>query len=632
MPARLTRLRAALPLLYLAAPLLGAGSVVAFHWSFSTLLVLDRVTHLAMACVGAAVLVIMGIALRRPPSPVARERLRIMLLGLGGAFLVPVLAVTAVYTTRASVPFNYLTLGLACFPAAAAYAIARHDLFGVDRLIRRTVAYVAVSVALGLTYAALLAYVHYVVMPERPVSAPIHILITMLLVVLFSPLRIRIQALVDLLYFRAPYDYRRTVAAASRALTSLLDLDEIVSRLVQIITEQMQVTHARVWLRDPASGAVRCEGGAGPEVAGDGPLMTFLGAQPGRVLYVGLGASEGRVPRRAVAALEAVGAALAVPMLFEQSVVGFLALGEKRSGHLYSTDDIQLLTTLANQAAVAIQNARAYRALAEANRELHEARDQLVEAERLVAIGELSAAVAHGIRNPVAGIKMAADLAVRQARPDDPLRESFVDILTEADALESRIRDLLDFARPFVPHYAPGDLNEVVRGTLHLLRRQLAEREITISTVLPPALPPHEFDHAQIEQVCLALVTNAIEAMSAGGTLTVAVSSDGGPAEGEIELRVHDAGHGIPPDELGKVFRLFFTKKARGTGVGLAIVKRIVEAHRGRIHVQSRAGEGTEFRVVLPTHSAHARPAPGAAAPPADGGLSRSGARRSRSR
>jgi len=116
-------------------------------------------------------------------------------------------------------------------------------------------------------------------------------------------------------------------------------------------------------------------------------------------------------------------------------------------------------------------------------------------------------------------------------------------------------------------------------------------------------LPPHELDVAQIEQVCLALFTNAVEAMYGGGTLTVTVgaaSNGERPAPAEHVITVRDTGHGIPEEELAKVFRLFYTRKARGTGVGLATVKRIVEGHHGRIEVTSTVGDGTEFRVTLP--------------------------------
>jgi signal transduction histidine kinase len=107
---------------------------------------------------------------------------------------------------------------------------------------------------------------------------------------------------------------------------------------------------------------------------------------------------------------------------------------------------------------------------------------------------------------------------------------------------------------------------------------------------------------AQIEQVCLALMTNAIEAMPQGGTLSVATALGEERGQPHLELRVADSGHGIPADQIAKIFRLFYTRKARGTGVGLATVKRIVDGHHGWIDVDSREGRGTTFRVWLPLH------------------------------
>ena len=601
-PPEIGRLRRWLAPLYAAALIVGAASVAAFHRDFPLLLTLDWITHLALGIAGLLALAIIVAALRRARLPAAEQRLKLLLFGIGGAFLLPVVVLLADYTAGADVPLNYLTIGFAIFPAAMAYAIARHDLFGVDRMIRRAVAYVVVTGLIALVYSAFLAYVDYVALPDMSESPAIHVLVTMLLIAIFNPLRDRIQSITDVVFFRAPYDYRRTVATASQALASLLDLDALVARLVRIITQEMQVERVEVWLRDANGEAFQREGAPTARVPAAAPLVTALAA--GTVLHARRGFVDPGPDEPAIAGLGAIGAVLAVPLLFEQRLVGFLALGEKGSGRSYTIDDVALLDTLANQAAVAVQNARAYRALAEANRELRDARDQLVESERLAAIGELSAAVAHGIRNPVAGIKTAAELAVREADPDDPLRESFVDILTEADALDSRISELLDFARPFAPHYAPADLAEVARGSLHLLRRQITERGITVIADLPTALAPHELDEAQVEQVCLALVTNALEAMPDGGTLTVTVAPGG---EDDHVLTVRDSGHGIAEEELGKVFRLFYTRKARGTGVGLATVKRIVEGHHGRIEVASTLGHGTEFRVTLPRHP-HARP------------------------
>lgn len=606
-PERFQALRRVLPILWGVGLALGVGTILAFGRSFRVLLMLDRATHLVLAAAFLVALAIGLLAYHRPRSSAARQRMKIFLLGLIGGSLVPAVLLVAFYTIGAATPLNYLTLTFAVFPAAIAYAIVRHDLFGVDRMIRRTVAYVVVTVVIAAVYTVLLAVVDYVVLPDLYASPAVHVLVTMLLVILFNPLRERIQALVDLLYFRAPYDYRTTVTAASQVLASILDADELVARLVRIITEQMQVERAEVWLLDDARREFHRAGTAAPTLASDAPLVRHLAGSGGGVLHLALGRMSGRVDLEVLSELAAIGATLAVPMLFERKLVGFLALGEKASGRFYSSDDIELLTTLANQAAVAVQNARAYRALAETNRELRDARDQLVEAERLAAIGELSAAVAHGIRNPVASIKTAAELAASEAGPDTRLRESFEDILTEADALESRIEELLDFARPFEPNHGPADLNDIVTGTLHLLRRRIAEEHVRVESALG-MLPPHELDVAQIEQVCLALMTNAIEAMPGGGTLAVGTAARTAGGATYLELRIADGGHGIPAEQIPKVFRLFYTRKARGTGVGLATVKRIVDGHRGRIHVESELGRGTVFRIDLPLKLADGLP------------------------
>lgn len=609
-PDVVTRLRRALRPLYVLAAVLGAAHLWAFHRSFDVLLALDRATHLAWA---AAFLVALGLALvtyRRPSSAAGRERVRIFLLGLVGSALAPAIMLFSVYWTGNTVfPLNYLTLTFAVFPAAIAYAIARHDLFGVDRMIRQTVGYAVVTGVTALVYTALLSLIDYAVLPDLHVAPVVHVVVTMALVLVFNPLRGRIQALIDRVYFRAPYDYRATVTAASQALASILDVDALVARLRRIVTDQMQVERMEIWLATERADAFARVGVRGVTLSTESALVRHLCNHPRRPIHVALGRMGGRVAVEALADMVAIGAVLAVPLAFEQRLVGFLALGEKRSGRFYSTEDLDLLRTLANQAAVAVQNARAYRVLAETNRELREARDQLVEAERLAAIGELSAAVAHGIRNPLAGIKTAAELAVADAAHDDPLRESFVDILGEADALESRISELLDFARPFVPHHETGDLNEVVRGSLHLLRRQLAERAVAVEAAYADPLPPHELDEAQIEQVCLALVTNAVEAMANGGTLTVRTRWEPAPADdnaadddGDLVLTVRDTGHGIAPEQVPQIFRLFYTRKARGTGVGLATVKRLVDGHYGRIDVTSTLGQGTEFTVRLPLH------------------------------
>jgi signal transduction histidine kinase len=238
------------------------------------------------------------------------------------------------------------------------------------------------------------------------------------------------------------------------------------------------------------------------------------------------------------------------------------------------------------------------RQLLQAGEELRGAQARLIEAERFAAIGELSAAVAHGIRNPVAGIKAAAQCASMDLPAPHPLRENLSDIIGEADKLEARIKTLLDFAKPFEPNPAPCRVERIVGDAVTSLHSQVAAQGIDVAVDLPPGLPAIEVDYAQIEEVLLVLLSNAAEAMPRGGRITITGRLVGDA--GRLRLDVADTGPGIAADQLGRIFKLFFTTKSSGTGLGLAIAKKIVERHGGTIAVESARGAGTTFTIDLP--------------------------------
>jgi signal transduction histidine kinase len=257
--------------------------------------------------------------------------------------------------------------------------------------------------------------------------------------------------------------------------------------------------------------------------------------------------------------------------------------------------------------------------LTRSNDELRTAQARLIEAERFAAIGELAAAVAHGIRNPVAGIKAAAQFASLDLPTDHPLHENIVDIISEADKLEARIKTLLNFAKPFEPQLTPCRVEPAVNYAAAAVRSRMVAQGIDLTVDLDPELPQTEIDEVQIEQVLLALLSNAVEAMPAGGHITVTgrVAGDGQ----RLRIEVIDTGPGIPPDQIGRVFELFFTTRSSGTGLGLAVAKKIVERHGGTIAAESGSGGGARFIIELPL------PAPGsdlvAYAPRAAGGATR---------
>jgi two-component system, NtrC family, sensor histidine kinase HydH len=244
------------------------------------------------------------------------------------------------------------------------------------------------------------------------------------------------------------------------------------------------------------------------------------------------------------------------------------------------------------------------RELARANEELTAVQGQLLEAERLAAIGEVVTAVAHGIRNPLANIRAAAQVAglgSRAGGPSVPSAKHLASIMAEVDRLESRLKELLQFVRPADRAYVPVDLNAVVREAIQMVAGRMATAKASLTQTLAAGLPPVSGNGMLLEQVALSLLANAVEAMPAGGG-TISVTTGADTEARRVFLEVRDSGVGIAAERLPKLFTAFYTTKAQGTGLGLAIAKKFTEVHGGTIAVSSEAGAGATFRVTLPAH------------------------------
>jgi two-component system NtrC family sensor kinase len=230
-----------------------------------------------------------------------------------------------------------------------------------------------------------------------------------------------------------------------------------------------------------------------------------------------------------------------------------------------------------------------------------EMRVRLMESDRLAAVGELVAGVAHEVNNPLSSISAFAQLLLRDGGLNASQRESIEVIKSETLRASQVVKDLLAFARRSEPQREPLDLNGVVQRTLRLRGYQLTSNKIHVDTHLAPELPPVVGDARQLQQVCLNLVTNAIQAMAATGapgTLTITTRRDGP----HVVLEMRDTGAGIPETAKAHIFEPFFTTKGEGegTGLGLSVSYGIVTAHGGTIEVPSTSAAGTTFRVTLP--------------------------------
>jgi two-component system nitrogen regulation sensor histidine kinase GlnL len=240
--------------------------------------------------------------------------------------------------------------------------------------------------------------------------------------------------------------------------------------------------------------------------------------------------------------------------------------------------------------------------------------EQLEERERLrdrlAALGEMAAAIAHEVKNPLAGIEVMAGILKRQLPEMEDAQSILRDIIKEAKMANAIVLEVLDFVRPIRLQVERVALADVVRDAISMAESHVQRGDVQVDLDLPEALAPIYGDPHQLRQLFTNLLTNAFEAM--GGTGGVRIAAQQLPAEEEttagadmhnppmIQVEVLDDGPGVPAELMDKIFSPFFTTKPQGSGLGLAIVRKIVDAHDGRIDVSARGERGTRFRVTLP--------------------------------
>ncbi len=292
-----------------------------------------------------------------------------------------------------------------------------------------------------------------------------------------------------------------------------------------------------------------------------------------------------------------------VPLVAKDEAVGAIVVDNLYSGRPISPDQIELLTIYANHVGLAIENAEAYDALhkqigklQEAYRELRETQGKLVQSEKLAAVGEVAAHVAHEIRNPLVTIGGFARNIQRQLDPDHPCTRSIGIIIEEVARLEKILANVMDFSKPSAPWKRPTKINQIIRNTSVLLSEELKAYNVTVEEQLDPNLPLVMLDAEQLKQALLNIIKNAAQSMSDGGVVTVRTRLD----EGMVWIDISDTGKGIAQEMLPNLFDPFFTTRPDGTGLGLAVTRKIVVDHGGDISVESKLGSGTTFTISLP--------------------------------
>jgi signal transduction histidine kinase len=293
-----------------------------------------------------------------------------------------------------------------------------------------------------------------------------------------------------------------------------------------------------------------------------------------------------------------------VPLVFKGESRGAIYVDNQFREREITDEDIRILTMFASEACLAMENASLYESLENVLENLRATQGRLVQTEKLAALGEMAAKIAHEIKNPLTVIGGFAARIAKKGTGEEPNgaasgRYTRI-ILKEVQRLERIIHQTLYFSREVVPAPKRVDINDEIREALAMFREDLEEARIVTDLDLPTDLATIWADPDQLRQVLWNLVSNAIQAMEHGGRLTVA-TRPALPDEGDgVVFLVGDTGGGIPHDVVHNIFNPFFTTKVKGTGLGLAIVHAIVEKHGGSIQLDNREGKGVTFSIFLP--------------------------------
>jgi signal transduction histidine kinase len=294
-------------------------------------------------------------------------------------------------------------------------------------------------------------------------------------------------------------------------------------------------------------------------------------------------------------------AAAGVPLKFQGQVIGTLTVLDDRPGKQFRREDVQLLELLAPLVSVWIRNARLYQELQERIEAQQVAENRLIRSARLAAVGEMAAGVAHELNNPLTTVAGFVELVLEELPKDSAHRPDLELVLREAVRARGVVRRLLDFSRPAENQRVRTDLNELVGDVLTLVHHLVRTGGVEMHIELWEDLPWIQVDPAQIKQVLLNLVHNAIQAMPRGGMLAVKTEPVERQGKEWLCISVADSGVGISGENLERIFEPFFTTRAgHGTGLGLSVSYGIISEHGGSIEVESQAGQGSCFHIFLP--------------------------------
>lgn len=537
-------------------------------------------------------------------SNVERNRLKYVLLGAGLAILMG--------------SFNFLPMfGVDVYPVGnlantvfvgvTAIAIVKHNLMDINIFIKKGVTYFFLIFLLSIPLLLIANFgQNFFFGSVNHLFSFIIFALFVAATFIFPLLKPGVEKTIEQILFRGKYDYKKTLNELGRAMISILDKKTLLAKTMNTTTEAMGVEKASIILLDEEKGYYCMQSSKGFDkvkeekfrLISSDPLITWLRKKREIVVKEELERDIDKLNIPATATiikkLNDMESEVCIPLITRQKLIGLCNIGKKMNGDMFSHEDIDLLETLGNQAAIAIENAQLYEGLKKSEA-------QMRRADRLAALGTLTAGLAHEIRNPLVAIKTFTQL-LPERFDDIEFRDHFLKVTSgEVDRICSLVNELLEFARPSEPYFQKENINEIAEKMIMLIMSEGKKKDIKINTKYNEKIPPIMIDKEQIKQVLLNLFLNAIEATSENGIITFETGLiHKNNHRDYVQMKIRDTGEGIPKGDIEHIFTPFFTTKHHGSGLGLSISHKIVEEHMGYIEVESKVGEGSTFYVNLP--------------------------------
>ncbi len=553
------------------------------------------------------------------------ERARLLYLFIGA--LVAVVLSTLDMLPRFGLPYVLEGLGsisLTIFMFFLSQTLLRHRLLDLHEFLGKIVVVTALGLVLVMIYGGLVSWVG----DRRELFYFNTVVASFVILSLFEPMREKVEEWVVATLFHERYELVRELEGLRGRSGNVIDPAGLATVVLDGLVDTRRVTHCSLWLLADDRPGYRLLDFRGP------PPAPFLEPAAARALLAASSSGqkaillenidrrvaelrallppgptehESRSGRGAPAAIAedlkrlsdaravigTMKAGICMPLLAGDRVVGFLACWDERVTEAFASDEIAALLEVADRCALVIENSKLYQ--------------QMKEKDRLAALGEMSAGLAHEIRNPLAAIKGAVQYLDPMKLPEDD-REFLEIMIEEVNRLNGVVTQFLDYSRPLKPSMAPTAVNEVLEKTFKLLQPEIPDH-VALELELADWLPRVQADAEQLKQVFLNLALNAFQAMPGGGRLHVSTRvardelafwREGSRRADVVEIRFRDSGPGIPEAARDSIFVPFYTTKEKGTGLGLAICQRIVKAHQGSIVVRSPPDGGAELLVSMP--------------------------------